>query len=132
MIRQFLGQEWRVTPQNDRIGIRLEADGGAGLAARTRESASLGVVRGAIQVPPGGSPVVLSADHQTTGGYPLVGVVAQVDWPALAQLQPGDRLRFVEISREEAVAALSTSRSALLDGLRKLKLGARESDYALV
>jgi antagonist of KipI len=132
MIRQFMGQEWRVTLHSDRIGIRIEPDGGVGLAARTRESASLGVVRGAIQVPPGGNPVILSADHQTTGGYPLLGVVAQADWPILAQLQPGDSLRFVEISREEAVAALSASRRALIDGLRKLKLGARESDYAFV
>ena len=132
MASQLVGQEWRVTPQSDRIGIRLEPEGGTQLAARTRESASLGVVRGAIQVPPGGNPVILSADHQTTGGYPMLGVVAHADWPALAQLQPGDRLRFLEISREEAVAALSANRSALMDGLRKLKSGARESDYALV
>ncbi|HKP53493.1 MAG TPA: 5-oxoprolinase subunit PxpB [Chloroflexia bacterium] len=132
MFRQFVGQEWRVTSQSDRIGIRLEPNGEGGITARTRESASLGVVRGAIQLPPGGNPVVLGADHQTTGGYPLLGVVAQADWPALAQLQPGDHLRFMEISREEAVAALSASRNALLDGLRKLKLGSRESDYALV
>ena len=132
MTRQFLSIEWGISSQSDRIGLRLEAVDGGGISDMGRELPSFGVVRGAIQVPPGGQPVVLSADHQTTGGYPLLGVVAQADWPILAQLRPGDRVRFVEISRNEAVRALKAARVELLAGLRQLKLGEHERDYALV
>ena len=121
-----------MSSQSDRIGTRLEAPNGIGLTFRAREAASFGVVRGAIQVPPSGLPVILSADHQTTGGYPIAGVVAQADWPALAQLRAGDTVSFTEISREDAIAALSDARSSLLAGLTKLSLGSRERDYALV
>ncbi|HET6261014.1 MAG TPA: hypothetical protein VFG99_02105, partial [Chloroflexia bacterium] len=80
------------------------------------------VVRGAIQLPPDGNPVVLNVDHQTTGGYPLLGVVAQADWPILAQLRPGQHLRFEEISVEEARAALAKSRRELQRGRDDLAL----------
>jgi antagonist of KipI len=63
---------------------------------------SFGVVRGAIQVPPDGNPVLLGPDHQTTGGYPLAGVVCEADWPLAAQLCPGAQLTFREISISEA------------------------------
>ena len=50
---------------------------------------------GAVQVPPGGRPVLFLADHPVTGGYPVVAVVQDADVDAAAQLRPGQRLRFV-------------------------------------
>ncbi|MFN8195079.1 MAG: biotin-dependent carboxyltransferase family protein [Nocardioidaceae bacterium] len=83
---------WVVTPDSNRIGLRLD---GARLArARVGELPSEGLVAGAVQVPPDGRPVVLLADHPTTGGYPVVAVVAAADLARCAQLRPGDVVRF--------------------------------------
>ena len=68
------------------------------------ELLSEGVTFGTVQLPPGGAPIVLMADAQTTGGYPRVGEVASVDLPLVAQLKPGDRLRFRLVSLEDAQA----------------------------
>ena len=78
---------------------------------------SFGVVRGAIQLPPNGEPVILNADHQTTGGYPLLGVVAQADWGLAAQLGPGTRLRFEEVSLADARRELAAREYELRRGL---------------
>jgi antagonist of KipI len=60
------------------------------------------VTFGSIQVPPDGKPIVLMANRQTTGGYPLIGEVASIDLPLLAQLPPGDTLRFEPITLEHS------------------------------
>jgi biotin-dependent carboxylase-like uncharacterized protein len=92
---QLAGAEWTVSPQSNRVGVRLT---GATLrrAARytDRELASEGVVTGAVQVPAGGRPVIFLADHPTTGGYPVIGVVRPEALPALGQARPGTRIRF--------------------------------------
>jgi allophanate hydrolase subunit 2 len=59
-----------------------------------RELPSEGMVAGAVQVPPSGLPTILSADHPVTGGYPVIAVVRAADRDLLAQLRPGQRLRF--------------------------------------
>jgi antagonist of KipI len=64
------------------------------------------VAFGTVQLPPDGRPIVLMADRQTTGGYPRIGEVATVDLPLLAQLKPGDSLRFRPCSVDEAQARL--------------------------
>ena len=82
---------WTVTDDLDRIGIRLA---GPALDRRIgRELPSEGLVRGAIQVPPSGQPLIFLADHPTTGGYPVIAVVNDSDTDALAQLRPGQTLR---------------------------------------
>ena len=82
------------------MGYRLE---GVELPLRNPvELLSEGVAFGTVQLPPDGMPIVLMADRQTTGGYPRIGEVASVDLPLIAQLKPGDRLRFRPISVEEA------------------------------
>lgn len=83
---------WRVTPAANRIGIRLE--GPPLELAETAELPSEGVVTGALQVPPSGKPILLLNDHPTTGGYPVVGVVAGDDLPRAGQLRPGATIRF--------------------------------------
>jgi antagonist of KipI len=98
-------QEYAVSPASDRMGVRLLPEEEAALKWVGGELPSVGVVRGAIQVPPAGTPVVLGADHQTTGGYPLLGVVARADWPVLAQLKPGRKVRLQPIALADARAA---------------------------
>jgi biotin-dependent carboxylase-like uncharacterized protein len=86
------GQVWTVSPDSDRVGLRL--DGPALARARTDELPSEGLVPGALQVPPDGAPVLFLADHPVTGGYPVLAVVTTADLPAAAQLRPGDRVSF--------------------------------------
>lgn len=100
--REFERQTFELTEQSDRMGYRLKSVNGGILTSSQKELVSFGVVRGAIQLPPGGNPVVLNVEHQTTGGYPLLGVVAKVDFPILSHLRPGSHIRFVPVEREEA------------------------------
>ena len=83
---------WRVTTSANRVGIRL--DGPALERARHDELLSEGLIAGALQVPPSGRPILLLNDHPTTGGYPVIGVVASGDLPRAGQLKPGDEVRF--------------------------------------
>lgn len=84
--------EWTVTSDTDRVGMRLD---GPVLPRRlTGELPSEGMVPGAIQVPPSGTPTILLADGPVTGGYPVIAVVASHALGVLAQARPGDRLRF--------------------------------------
>lgn len=84
---------WRVLPDSDRIGLRL--DGPPLPRARTGELASEGMVLGAVQAPPDGRPVIFLADHPVTGGYPVVAVVDVRDLWQCAQARPGEVIRFV-------------------------------------
>lgn len=83
---------YTVRGESNRIGLRL--DGPALQRVRTGELASEGMVVGAVQVPPEGTPVVFLADHPPTGGYPVVAVVDLDDLWQCAQLRPGDEVRF--------------------------------------
>lgn len=86
---------WTVAPTGDRVGVRLEGPALERAAARRGEELrSEGLVGGAVQVPPDGQPVVFLADHPTTGGYPVVGVVDPAGLAAFAQLRPGSSVRF--------------------------------------
>jgi biotin-dependent carboxylase-like uncharacterized protein len=86
------GEEWTVSPDSDRVGLRLS--GPVLELASTEELPSEGLVPGAVQVPPDGAPVLFLADHPVTGGYPVLAVVRSSDLPAAAQLRPGDVVRF--------------------------------------
>ena len=81
--------EWAVSPASDRVGIRLS---GPPLPVTT-QAASEPLVRGAVQIPPDGQPVIMGPDHPTTGGYPVIGVVAESDTDLMAQARPGTRVR---------------------------------------
>ncbi|MEC2224368.1 MULTISPECIES: biotin-dependent carboxyltransferase family protein [Heyndrickxia] len=99
-IGTFFREPYRLSQNSDRMGYRLE---GPKLAVKaTQEMLSESVSFGTIQVPSGGEPIVLLADRQTTGGYPKIAQVASVDLPLLAQLKPGDELRFKKITLQEA------------------------------
>jgi antagonist of KipI len=93
-------EDFRVTAQRDRMGLRL---GGTALKCRREgERASCPVVPGTIQVPPGGEAIVLLADSQTLGGYPRIAHVVSVDLHRIAQLQTNTKVRFEEVSLETA------------------------------
>jgi antagonist of KipI len=93
-------EEFKVTPKSDRMGLRLS--GTAIMRRSLVELPSVAVAPGTIQVPPDGQPIVLMADAQSIGGYPQAAHVASVDLPILAQLRPGDSLRFHEVALDEA------------------------------
>ncbi|SDF63320.1 sensor histidine kinase inhibitor, KipI family [Cellulosimicrobium cellulans] len=78
-----------VTPDSDRVALRLD---GQAVPRRAGELASEGLVRGAVQIPPDGRPVVFLADRPVTGGYPVIGVLRERDVDRAAQLRPGDRV----------------------------------------
>src|SRR5206468_13101531 len=106
----FFSSEFRVEPASDRMGSRLS---GPLIAAREGEILTCGVVAGAVQIPAGGAPIVLLAEHQATGGYPVIATVISADLGLVAQRLPGERLRFVRIDRGLAIAALRDARAVL-------------------
>ena len=87
---------WTVSSRSDQIGMRLE--GGRLQRADDAEVPSEGMVRRAVQVPPGGEPVVFLADHPVTGGYPVVATVCDADVDRAAQVRPGQGVRLVLVA----------------------------------
>ena len=95
-VRRLVEAAWTVAPDSDRVALRLA---GASLdRARSGELPSEGLVLGAVQVPPDGQPLVFLADHPTTGGYPVIGIVAPVDLWQCAQLRPGESVGFRQVA----------------------------------
>jgi biotin-dependent carboxylase-like uncharacterized protein len=99
----LLGERWRMSPNSDRMGMRLE---GPRIPHKGDYNiVSDGVPHGAVQVPGDGQPIVMLADRQSTGGYPKIATVISADLPRLGQLRPGDGLRFARTTIDEAEAA---------------------------
>jgi biotin-dependent carboxylase-like uncharacterized protein len=109
----FLGAEFRVSVNSDRMGYRLS--GATIKPRRAIEMISEAVAFGTVQVPPDGNPIILMADRQTTGGYPKIAQVAAVDLPRLAQTRPLESLKFELVTLAEA-------QRAYLDRERELAL----------
>ncbi len=108
---QFWTSLWRITPNSNRQGYRL-----AGPALPTKDQSELlshGLVPGTIQVPPSGQPIIQMSDANTSGGYPKMGVVIEADMGRLAQARLGESLQFIEVTVQEAVAALIAERAWL-------------------
>jgi allophanate hydrolase subunit 2 len=96
----LLSAEFRISKNTDRMGMRLD-----GPLLRHRDGwdiVSDAIVTGAVQVPGSGQPILLLADHQTTGGYPKIATVISADLPVVGRRRPGDALRFAAVSIEEA------------------------------
>ena len=111
---------FRLAPESDRMGFRFR---GPSLSlAVTRDMLSSGVTAGTIQLPPGGDPIILMADRQTTGGYPRLGEVIAVDLPLVAQLRPGESLRFASVSLHDAHALYRLRETDLATATRALRL----------
>ena len=101
---------WRISLLSDRTGARLE---GPALPEADAEIASIGLPAGAIQVPPGGQPIISLADRPVTGGYPVPAVVIGSDIGRVARRRPGDELRFASVSLEDARRALRAAETEL-------------------
>jgi biotin-dependent carboxylase-like uncharacterized protein len=99
-IEKIFAASFVVSVQSDRQGVRLE---GPAVMPREGEILTCGVVAGAIQVPRGGQPIVLLADHQTTGGYPVIATVIGADIGLVAQRAPGETVSFYRVDRERAL-----------------------------
>jgi antagonist of KipI len=100
--RELWQQEFTVTLASDRMGYRLRGTGAALTLTHPTEMLSSAVPFGTVQVPTDGNPIVLLADHQTTGGYPRIAQVVTADFSQLAQVPPGGKFRFQEVSLAEA------------------------------
>lgn len=95
----FASRTWSVTARSNRIGLRL--DGAPLERGRPGELPTEGMVRGSVQVPPDGQPVLFLADHPVTGGYPVIGTVVDADLDRAAQLRPGAVVRFVAVDPDD-------------------------------
>ncbi len=100
-VARFFDAEFVAAAQSDRQGARFD---GPGVASRAGEILTCGVIDGAVQVPSSGQPIVLLADHQTTGGYPIIATVIEADLGIVAQRAPGETLRFYRVERDAALA----------------------------
>lgn len=98
----FFSGEFTIGALSDRMGLRLQ---GNKVARAAGELLSCGVTRGAVQIPPAGQPIVLMADHQTTGGYPIIATVIRADQPRLAQKIAGEKISFHAVSLAQALHA---------------------------
>ncbi len=99
-VKLFLSQKYEVTAQSDRMGIRL-----SGEALKSKNGMDIisdGIVFGSIQIPNSGEPIILMADHQTTGGYAKIATVISVDLARAAQLCAGDSVKFESVTVKEA------------------------------
>jgi biotin-dependent carboxylase-like uncharacterized protein len=108
----FCSSSYQVTPQCDRMGVRLE---GPKIERRSDVEESIiseGLISGAIQVPGDGKPILILTEL-VTGGYTKIAMIISVDLPKVAQLKPGDRVRFRPISIEEAHSLLKEQENRL-------------------
>ena len=119
-IAAFLATDWRLSPRSDRMAYAL--DGPPLAHARGHDIVSDAVAHGAIQVPGSGLPFVLMADRQPTGGYPKIATVIGADLGRMAQIRPGETVRFAAVSLEAAVAARRRLADRLAAPIRLLPL----------
>lgn len=117
-IAAFLAAPYKITPEADRMGYRL--DGPAIRHAKGFNIVSDGIALGAIQVPGNGQPIVLMPDRGSTGGYPKIACVIAADLAALAQMKPGENVRFAAITPAEAHAAAREFATLMADLPRRV------------
>lgn len=113
----FTSQVYQVSSNVDRMGYRLQ---GNRLTTTLPSMLSTATVRGAIQLTTNGQPIVLMADRQTTGGYPLIAVVASYDLNKLVQCRPGQKIKFNLIDLATATARLRKKEQMLTDLANKI------------
>ena len=102
----FLEKEFTVSKLSDRMGMRLEGPKIENIVNTNIKSE--GLLKGVIQVPADGNPIIMLSDHGTIGGYPKIGVVASVDYDRLVQISPGSKIKFraIELSDAETLFKL--------------------------
>ena len=98
--KDFLEKEFTVSKLSDRMGMRLEGPEIENIVNTNIKSE--GLLKGVIQVPADGNPIIMLSDHGTIGGYPKIAVVASVDYDRLVQISPGSKIKFKEIELSDA------------------------------
>jgi biotin-dependent carboxylase-like uncharacterized protein len=96
----FFQKEFKVSKLSDRMGMRLEGPKIENIINTNIKSE--GLLKGVIQVPADGNPIIMLSDHGTIGGYPKIGVVSSVDYDRLVQISPGSKIKFKEINLSDA------------------------------
>ena len=96
----FLEKEFTVSKLSDRMGMRLEGPKIENIVNTNIKSE--GLLKGVIQVPADGNPIIMLSDHGTIGGYPKIGVVASVDYDRLVQISPRSKIKFKEVELSDA------------------------------
>ncbi|MDC1155345.1 biotin-dependent carboxyltransferase family protein [Candidatus Pelagibacter sp.] len=96
----FFDKEFIVSKLSDRMGMRLEGPKIENIVDTNIRSE--GLVKGTIQIPADGNPIIMLSDHGTIGGYPKIGVVISADYDKLVQLSPGSKIKFQEINLSDA------------------------------
>ena len=132
-IETFFGTGYTVSQAVNRMGMRLE--GAAVAHEKGFNIASDGIVRGAIQVPGNGLPIILMADCQTTGGYPKIATVISTDMPKLGRMMPGADIRFEAVSVEEAEAVARDHherKAALIDSIETFSGSVQQLEHLLM
>jgi biotin-dependent carboxylase-like uncharacterized protein len=120
-IDAFIATRWKISPNSNRQGVRLE---GPTLAMRSKpELLSHGIVPGVVQVPPSGLPIVMQCDAQTAGGYPKIATVIAADLWRVAQTPASGHLRFRTTTLQEAQDADAAQRDYLARVRRAARLG---------
>ena len=99
-INELTGKEFSVSKLSDRMGMRLQ--GPEIKNSKETNIRSEGLVKGVVQVPPDGNPIIMLSDHGTIGGYPKIAVVISADYDKLIQTPPGKKLKFKLIELKEA------------------------------
>jgi allophanate hydrolase len=118
-ITALLNEEFRISQSADRMGMRLD---GPVLQHRCGwDIVSDAIMTGAIQVPGSGQPILLLADHQTTGGYPKIATVISADLPIVGRRRPGDTLRFAAVTVAAAEALCRDAERRLTEMLTRLE-----------
>ena len=100
-IETFLSSEYTVSDKSDRMGVRLEGE-----AVENKNGVDIisdAIATGAVQIPASGTPIIMMADRQTTGGYAKIATVISADLRKIAQARPGTKIRFEAVSEKEAV-----------------------------
>ena len=99
-IQKFFSEEFTVTKLTDRMGMRLKGP----MLENNKETniRSEGLIKGVIQVPADGNPIIMLSDHGTIGGYPKIGVIISADYDKLVQLPPSSKIKFKLVELEEA------------------------------
>ena len=98
--KNFFEKEYTVTKLTDRMGMRLEGCKIENIVDTNIKSE--GIIKGVIQIPADGNPIIMLSDHGTIGGYPKIGVVISADYDKLVQLPPGSKIKFQEIELADA------------------------------
>ena len=96
----FFSKEFIVSKLTDRMGMRLQGQKIENIAEANIKSE--GLIKGVIQVPPDGNPIIMLSDHGTIGGYPKIAIVISADYDRLTQLTPGSKIKFKSVELDEA------------------------------